>query len=135
VKSPYSNSVNCAACHVELLMPPLGKTAGLCPGLSCIQPAVLTGARLRDFNRVAGMILRGAMTAELEPETLVTWLAQVPPKPPRPAPCIYEDNGTPRFIQPGAPAGVTPLPGDLVLGGSDPALDKYRMTDDDDGQQ
>jgi hypothetical protein len=84
-------------------------------------------AQARELN---GLIRQGQLAIGID-----GWLAPIPAKQQRPAPCMYEDNGTPRFIQPGAPAGVTPLPGDLVLGGSDPALDMYRMTDDDDGQQ
>jgi hypothetical protein len=44
---------------------------------------VITALRLRDFNLVMQMVLSGRMKAELEEETLITWLTQVPPKPPR----------------------------------------------------
>ena len=30
-------TIRCAACHVPLLVPPIGATAGLCVGLACIQ--------------------------------------------------------------------------------------------------
>jgi hypothetical protein len=119
----------CAVCHTHLLMAPIGATAGLCPGLSCIQPAVLTGERLRDFNLVASMILSGRMTAELEPETLVTWLTQIPLKPPKPQPLYYDDDGTPRFRDMSSPFGLTMPPEVDSLIGSDPRLDKFRGDD------
>ena len=71
---------------------PLGKSAGLCPGLSCIQPDVLTSQRLRDFNLVAAMILSGRMTAELEPETLYS-----DPKHPDHAAAVRDVNDAYRF--------------------------------------
>jgi hypothetical protein len=125
-----SNSVNCALCHVELLMPPLGKTAGLCPGLSCIQPAVLTRQRVRDSNLAANLILSGKMTAELEPETLVTWLTQVPLQAPKPQPIAYDDDGFARYRDPLSPHGQTVRPERDTLLGDDPRLAAYREAEE-----
>lgn len=125
----------CAVCHTHLMMAPIGATAGLCPGLSCIQPAVLTSQRLRDFNLVASMILSGRMSAELEPETLVTWLTQVPPKPPRPEIVGYDDDGFIRLRDMSSPHGQTIRPEVDTLLGEDPRLDKYRVDEvGDDGE-
>jgi hypothetical protein len=132
---PTDGTIRCAACHVPLLVPPAGATAGLCVGLSCIQPAVITSQRLRDFNLVMGMVLSGRMTAELEPETLVTWLTQVPLKPPRPSIVGYDDDGFIRYRDTGSPHGQTIRPGVDTLIGDDPRLDKYRDEAGDDGQQ
>jgi hypothetical protein len=120
-------TIRCAACHTPLLMPPLGASAGLCVSLSCIQPDVITAGRLRDFNAVMRMVLTGRMTAELEPETLVTWLTQVPPKPPRPAIVGYDDDGFVRLRDTASPHGQTIRPGVDTLIGDDPRLDKYRV--------
>jgi hypothetical protein len=49
---------------VPLLVPPIGATAGLCPGLSCIQLDVITSQRLRDFNLVMGLVLSGSLPAQ-----------------------------------------------------------------------
>jgi hypothetical protein len=116
----------CAVCHTPLLMAPIGATGGLCPGLSCIQPAVLTSQRLRDFNLVASMILSGRMSAEFEPETLVTWLVQTPPKPPRPGIVGYDDDGFMRLLDTASPHGQTIRAGVDTLIGDDPRLGRYR---------
>ena len=94
---PPIDTIRCAACHTPLMMAPIGATAGLCVGLSCIQPDVITAARLRDFNAVMQMVLSGRMKAELEPETLITWLSQVKPKPPPRGVPLIQDDGSPTF--------------------------------------
>jgi hypothetical protein len=76
-------TIRCAACHTPLLVPPIGATAGLCPGLACIQPTAITALKLRDFNNAMQMVLSGRMKAELEEGTSITWLTQAPPKLPQ----------------------------------------------------
>jgi hypothetical protein len=81
------------------------------------------------------MILMGRMTAELEPETLVTWLTQVPLKPRPPHPVAYDDDGFKRFLDTGSPHGQTIRPEVDTLIGDDPRLDKYRINEvGDDGK-
>jgi hypothetical protein len=118
--------IKCAACHTELMVPPEGATAGVCPGLSCLQLGVLTSERLRDFNAVAREVLTGKMVSSLEPETLITWLAQAPLKPPPPAILGYDDDGFKRFRDPSSPHGQTVRPEVDTLLGDDPRLNKWR---------
>ena len=103
-------TIRCAACHTPLLVPPIGATAGLCVGLSCIQVPVLTAARLRDFNTAMQMVLSGRMKAELEEGTLITWLTQVAPKPPPRGVPLIQDDGSPTYVD---------WRPDLTIGGDD----------------
>jgi hypothetical protein len=87
-------TIKCAICHAPLLTAPIGKTAGLCPGLSCLQPDVLTPGRIRDFGLVGAMIVSGKMLVELEEGTGIYWLEQAPLKPAQPR-VRLQDNGKP----------------------------------------
>ena len=107
---PPDTRIKCAACHTVLLDPPIGMTAGLCPGLSCLQLGVVTPARLHDYMKMVAMVSAGLMAFELEPETGITWLRQLPPKAPPQGTPIVLDDGSPRYVdwQP-----------DKIIGGDD----------------
>ena len=125
---PTSAAVRCAVCHQPLLMPPIGKRAGLCPGV-CAAAGQLDPRHLRDFVQVVNMRARKDVTVELEPETLIWWIAQVPPKPPVERPIIYEDDGSVRYRNLGTPLGVDMRAGDVKVQGLSPQLDKFYRDD------
>jgi hypothetical protein len=110
LRPPPDTRIRCAACHTVLLDPPIGMTAGLCPGLSCLQLGVVTPARLHDYMKMVAMVSAGLMVFEPEVETGITWLRQLPPKaPPKPTPIVM-DSGEPRYVD---------WRPDLIIGGGD----------------
>jgi hypothetical protein len=84
-------------------------------------------AQLRELS---GMLQQGQLAIDGS-----GWLRSIPPKPLPPQPIYYDDDGVGRFRDPSSPHGMTIRPELDTLMGDDPRLDKYRMTDDDDGQQ
>ena len=60
------------------------------------------------------------------------WLRKVEPQPPKPQAVEYDDLGRPRYRDLSSPTGVTWYPGDIVQGGTDPKLDRFRTPADGD---
>jgi hypothetical protein len=57
----------------------------------------VTPARLHDYLKMVAMVSAGLMAFELEPETGITWLRQLPPKPPPRGVPLIQDDGSPTF--------------------------------------
>jgi hypothetical protein len=120
----------CYICHRTVEMSALYPGADL---ILCEVHSLVVHDAVAEQHRLAALraLIGRAEVEEAIDTNGCRYFKHIAPKPRKPQPISYDDDGTPRFLDTGSPHGQTVRPEvDRILGGSDPRLGQYRVTDD-----
>jgi hypothetical protein len=124
---PVIETAACFVCNSVIETTPRMRGADFI--LCVVHSAVLhdTVPEQHRLRALRELINRAEVEDSIDHPVGVRYFKHIAPKPRKPQPISYDDDGTPRYRDMSTPHGLTFRPGiDIVQGGGDPRLNAYR---------